>query len=128
MALGTSRPTTRSNTRKKIKQFALKITPKTTMISSTPTPKLFAPLRIADGKIELKHRVVMAPMTRNRGIPLAQGTKEAPNRTWLPDELVAEYYEQRASEGGLLITEGIPPSIEARYHPETFHILFLTPD
>jgi 2,4-dienoyl-CoA reductase-like NADH-dependent reductase (Old Yellow Enzyme family) len=74
--------------------------------------KLFKPLFIADGKIELSHRVVLAPMTRNRGIPLADGTPEAPNRIWLADDLVAEYYTQRASEGGLLITEGIPPSIE----------------
>jgi 2,4-dienoyl-CoA reductase-like NADH-dependent reductase (Old Yellow Enzyme family) len=74
--------------------------------------KLFKPLCIADGKIELSHRVILAPMTRNRGVPLTEGTPEEPNRTWLPDDLVAKYYTQRASKGGLLITEGIPPSIE----------------
>ncbi|KAH8201749.1 hypothetical protein TruAng_004101 [Truncatella angustata] len=81
------------------------------------TEKLFTSLKIANGRIELKHRVIMAPMTRNRGVPLADGTSEHPNRTWLPDDLVALYYGQRASSGGLLITEGIPPSIEASGMP-----------
>lgn len=81
------------------------------------TQKLFSPLPIANGRIELKHRVIMAPMTRNRGVPLSEGTPEAPNRTWLADDLVALYYGQRASPGGLLITEGIPPSIEASGMP-----------
>ena len=74
--------------------------------------KLFTPLKIANGKLELQHRVVMAPMTRNRGIPLSEGTEDQPNRIWLADDLVALYYGQRASAGGLLITEGIPPSVE----------------
>ncbi|TDZ37664.1 Flavin oxidoreductase hxnT [Colletotrichum trifolii] len=78
---------------------------------------LFQPLPIANGRITLQHRVVMAPMTRNRGVPLSDGTPEGPNRTWLPDKLVALYYAQRASPGGLLITEGIPPSIEASGMP-----------
>ncbi|KAK9792792.1 putative NADH:flavin oxidoreductase/NADH oxidase N-terminal domain-containing protein [Seiridium cardinale] len=81
------------------------------------TEALFTPLKVANGRIELKHRIIMAPMTRNRGVPLAEGTLEAPNRIWLPDELVALYYGQRASPGGLLITEGIPPSIEASGMP-----------
>ncbi|KAI0176925.1 NADH:flavin oxidoreductase/NADH oxidase [Pestalotiopsis sp. NC0098] len=78
---------------------------------------LFTPLTIANGRIQLQHRVIMAPMTRNRGVPLTEGTPEAPNRTWLADDLVALYYGQRASPGGLLITEGIPPSIEASGMP-----------
>jgi 2,4-dienoyl-CoA reductase-like NADH-dependent reductase (Old Yellow Enzyme family) len=82
------------------------------MVVQILLPKLFQPLSIANGKIRLGHRVIMAPMTRNRGIPLEDGTPEAPNRIWIADDLVAEYYTQRASEGGLLITEGIPPSIE----------------
>lgn len=81
------------------------------------TGKLLTPLKIANGRIELTHRVIMAPMTRNRGIPLSEGTPESPNRTWLADDLVALYYGQRASSGGLLITEGIPPSIEASGMP-----------
>lgn len=78
---------------------------------------LSTPLSIANGRITLQHRAVMAPMTRNRGVPLAEGTPESPNRIWLPDELVALYYAQRASPGGLLITEGIPPSLEASGMP-----------
>lgn len=37
----------------------------------------------------------MAPLTRNRATP----------STAAPNSLIAEYYEQRASDGGLLITE-----------------------
>jgi len=49
------------------------------------------------GAIELKNRIVMAPMTRSRAIDN------------IPNDLMAEYYAQRAS-GGLLITEGTAPS------------------
>lgn len=47
------------------------------------------------GDLELKNRIVMAPMTRNR----------ADNPGNVPTELHATYYAQRAS-AGLLITEG----------------------
>ena len=57
--------------------------------------KLFSNYLLGD--IELKNRVVMAPMTRSR----AAGN--------LPNELMAEYYGQRA-EAGLIITEGTSPS------------------
>jgi N-ethylmaleimide reductase len=61
----------------------------------------------------LQNRLVMAPMTRSRSI----GN--------IPDELVAEYYGQRASLG-LIITEGTSPSpnglgyarIPGMYSPE----------
>jgi 2,4-dienoyl-CoA reductase-like NADH-dependent reductase (Old Yellow Enzyme family) len=80
---------------------------------SRPDSKLFQPLKIANGKIELKHRVVLAPLTRNRGTPLqAESTPENPNRIWIPNDLMAEYYAQRTTEGGLLISEGVPPSLE----------------
>ena len=76
---------------------------------------LFQPLKIADGKITLKHRVVLAPLTRNRGMPLnSHSTAENPNRLWYPDELIVEYYRQRTTDGGLLISEGIPPSLEVQ--------------
>jgi len=48
---------------------------------------------ISLGKFRLKNRIAMAPMTRGRA-----GTERVPN------ELMAEYYRQRAS-AGLLITE-----------------------
>ena len=49
------------------------------------------------GGIELKNRIVMAPMTRSRAI----GN--------VPNQLMAEYYVQRAA-AGLIITEGTSPS------------------
>lgn len=49
------------------------------------------------GNIELKNRVVMAPLTRSR----------AENN--IPNELMAKYYQQRAS-AGLIISEGTSPS------------------
>ena len=57
--------------------------------------KLLSPAKL--GNIELKNRIVMAPMTRSRAI----GN--------VPNELMAEYYEQR-SDAGLIITEGTSPS------------------
>lgn len=68
--------------------------------------KLFTPLPLGDGTVTLKHRVyvqsrrfsltrsVMAPLTRQR----------SPNH--VPTDIVGQYYEQRASPGGLLISEG----------------------
>ena len=50
------------------------------------------------GGISLPHRLVMAPMTRDRSTP--EG---------VPTELNAEYYAQRASHA-LIITEGTQPS------------------
>lgn len=74
---------------------------------------LFRPLTISNGKISLAHRIVHAPMTRNRGVPLNPvSTPDNPNRIWVPGDLVVEYYAQRATEGGLIISEGIPPSLE----------------
>ncbi len=57
--------------------------------------KLFTPEKV--GSIDVKNRVVMAPMTRCRAI----GN--------IPNELMAEYYHQR-SGAGLIITEGTSPS------------------
>ena len=83
------------------------------MSSSQTQSKLFEPLKIANGNITLKHRVVFAPCTRNRGTPLNPSpTKENPNRIWVPNDLMAEYYSQRATDGGLIISEGVPPSLE----------------
>lgn len=74
--------------------------------------KLFSPLQIANGNIKLKHRVVLAPLTRNRCLPLHKDEPGNFNRAWVPDGLVAEYYSQRTTDGGLLISEGIAPSLE----------------
>lgn len=55
-------------------------------------PKLFQPARA--GEIEMKNRVVMAPLTRNR----------AQNEDGAPTELHVEYYRQRAG-AGLIVSE-----------------------
>lgn len=79
---------------------------------------LFQPLRIGNGKIELKHRVVFAPLTRNRGTPVnPSSTPENPNRIWIPNDEMVKYYAQRATDGGLLISEGLPPSLESNAMP-----------
>jgi 2,4-dienoyl-CoA reductase-like NADH-dependent reductase (Old Yellow Enzyme family) len=78
---------------------------------------LFTPLRIANGSVELAHRIIMSPMTRNRGIPLSESTPEKPNRIWVADELIAKYYAQRTTENGLIITESILPSPESGAMP-----------
>ncbi|KAI8888870.1 FMN-linked oxidoreductase [Backusella circina FSU 941] len=56
------------------------------------SPAIFTPLKI--GNYELKHRVVMAPLTRFRS-----------DSKRIPTDLMKEYYTQRATSGGLLITE-----------------------
>ena len=57
--------------------------------------KLFEPTKL--GNLELKNKIVMSPMTRSRAIDN------------VPNDLMAEYYGQRAS-AGLIITEGTSPS------------------
>ncbi|PUZ51801.1 hypothetical protein GQ55_6G218800 [Panicum hallii var. hallii] len=57
-----------------------------------PRPSLFSPYQTP--RFRLAHRVVLAPMTRCR----------APRA--VPGPALAEYYEQRSTEGGLLISEG----------------------
>ena len=55
--------------------------------------KLFQPIRV--GNIELKHRVVLAPLTRYRATD-----------SHVPTDMMVDYYVQRASSpGSLLITE-----------------------
>ncbi len=63
---------------------------------------LFSPVQI--GAISLGHRVVMAPLTRSRS--------EQPGD--VPGKLMLEYYTQRASEGGLIISEATSISITGR--------------
>ena len=59
-------------------------------------PHLFSPLKV--GPYQLKHRAMLAPLTRMR----------AEKPTLAPWPLNAEYYAQRATEGGLLIAEASP--------------------
>ena len=57
------------------------------------TKPLFEPLQV--GPCTLAHRVVMAPLTRMRAT--------VPGH--VANELNAQYYDQRASAGGLIIAE-----------------------
>ena len=57
---------------------------------------LFTPLQL--GKLSMRNRIVMAPMTRSRA-----------GRDAVPTEAMVEYYRQRAG-AGLIVTEGIAPS------------------
>lgn len=59
---------------------------------------LFSPFVL--GRIELKNRIVMAPMTRCRATP-----------DHTPTEQMARYYAQRAT-AGLIVTEGTAPTPE----------------
>src|SRR5450631_3315816 len=59
-------------------------------------PSLFSPLQI--GPYQLRHRLVMAPLTRMRA--------EKPSLA--PRPLNAEYYAQRATPGGLIVAEASP--------------------
>ncbi|KAK2028636.1 FMN-linked oxidoreductase [Colletotrichum zoysiae] len=45
-------------------------------------------------RITLRHRVIVASITGNRGVPLAKGTSEKPNRVWLHHGLGGFIYAQ----------------------------------
>ncbi len=64
---------------------------------------LFSPASI--GRIPLRNRLVMAPMTRSRANP-----------DNIPNSLMTEYYGQRGS-AGLIITEGTSPSPNGLGYP-----------
>ncbi|KAF4343537.1 OYE2-NADPH dehydrogenase (old yellow enzyme) isoform 1 [Fusarium beomiforme] len=88
------------------------------IIDAGASSKLFTPLDIGNGEIHLKHRIIHAPLTRNRGTPInPESTPENPNRLWVPNDLMVEYYSQRATDGGLIISEGLPPSLEGNGMP-----------
>ncbi|SPJ78733.1 probable NADPH2 dehydrogenase chain OYE2 [Fusarium torulosum] len=59
---------------------------------SQRTSKLFQPIKV--GALNLEHRVVLAPLTRGRA-----------DASGVPAPYATEYYSQRATPGGLLITE-----------------------
>ncbi|MFT4826003.1 MAG: N-ethylmaleimide reductase [Halioglobus sp.] len=59
---------------------------------------LFSPLKL--GALEMRNRIVMAPMTRSRADVNA-----------VPTDVMAEYYRQRAG-AGLIVSEGIGPSAD----------------
>src|SRR5258708_18305834 len=63
--------------------------------------KLFTLVQV--GHMELKHRVVMAPLTRSRSVQPGS----------IPGDLMLKYYSQRASDGGLIVSEATSISIAA---------------
>lgn len=54
--------------------------------------ELFKPIKL--GRYQLQHRVVMAPLTRMRS-----------EKGDVPNQLMREYYSQRASNGGFIVSE-----------------------
>ena len=56
------------------------------------TSALFQPIKV--GTAQLEHRVVLAPLTRFRS-----------DENHVPTALQEEYYRQRTTKGGLLISE-----------------------
>ncbi len=72
------------------------------MNAATAVVDLFGPTRL--GSYSLQNRIVLSPLTRNRAI----GN--------IPNELMVEYYAQRAS-AGLMITEGTSPSPNGLGYP-----------
>lgn len=75
-------------------------------MSQTKAAALFSPIKI--GRHLLRHRVAMAPMTRFRS-----------SQTGVPSDLVSQYYGERATSGGLLITESTGISPHAGGYPGT---------
>ncbi len=69
---------------------------------NTSTAKLYSPAAV--GRYQLSHRVVLAPMTRLRTLQPGD----------IPSPMMADFYGQRASNGGLVIIEGTSISIPAR--------------
>jgi len=75
------------------------------MTTPTETTTLFTPAKL--GELTVPNRVVMAPMSRVRA---ADGGLATPS--------MAAYYAQRAS-AGLIITEGVQPSLIGQSNPGT---------
>ncbi|KAJ0734376.1 putative 12-oxophytodienoate reductase [Helianthus annuus] len=76
-----------------------------TQIAMAPTSPLLTPYKM--GNFNLSHRVVLAPLTRNR----SYGN--------MPQPHAILYYSQRATKGGLLIAEATGVSDTAQGYPET---------
>ncbi|UEM05387.1 alkene reductase [Skermanella rosea] len=66
---------------------------------------LFTPVRV--GAVSLSHRIVMPPLTRMRSRQPGD----------VPQPMNAQYYAQRATQGGLIIAEATDVSEQARGYP-----------
>src|SRR5260370_22651400 len=79
-----------------------KYAPREDFMNTKNDLKLFTPVQL--GSLNLKHRVVMAPLTRSRS--------EQPGG--IPGDMMVRYYSDRASDGGLIIGEATSISLTAR--------------
>lgn len=70
---------------------------------------MFKPTQI--GRLQLEHKVVLAPLTRMRAPKEADGV-------FYPGDLNVEYYSQRASKGGFMLSEACPISrlVSFKFH------------
>src|SRR6202035_2020517 len=68
-------------------------------MKTSTTNTLFTPIQV--GLMELKHRVVMGPLTRSRSVQPGN----------IPGDLMLECYSQRASDGGLIVSEATSISV-----------------
>lgn len=69
---------------------------------------LFQPWTL--GNLTLQHRIIQAPLTRMRSTKSEQGIN-------VPSNLMVEYYRQRATKGGLQLTEATDISRWASGYP-----------
>ncbi|KAI1844519.1 hypothetical protein JX266_009406 [Neoarthrinium moseri] len=84
--------------------------------ATTPPPafaplkatKLFTPLRL--GSCTLAHRIIQAPLTRMRAEKESRGVH-------VPADRAVEYYSQRATQGGLQLTEATDICLNASAYP-----------
>jgi N-ethylmaleimide reductase len=79
-----------------------RLLPNAKKLTAVFAQKLFTPIQI--GRLRLEHRVVMAPLTRSRS--------QQPGD--IPGALMQQYYTQRASKGGLIVSEATSISPSAR--------------
>ncbi|CAK7215374.1 hypothetical protein SBRCBS47491_002463 [Sporothrix bragantina] len=70
--------------------------------------KVFSPWQL--GRLSLGHRIVQAPCTRMRADKVDRGI-------YVPGERYVTYYQQRASAGGLQITEALDICLDASAYP-----------
>lgn len=79
--------------------------PRSAPVAANGADALFTPVQL--GPYTLKHRIVYAPLTRCRAF------------NNVPQPNAATYYGQRATEGGLIISEGTVISEQGRGYPCT---------
>ncbi|CAK7268184.1 hypothetical protein SEPCBS119000_002933 [Sporothrix epigloea] len=89
------------------------------MPAAITPPQAFAPLRDTKvfspwklGRLSLAHRIVQAPCTRMRA-------EKADRGVYVPVERYVTYYQQRASAGGVQISEATDICLDASAYPGT---------